>query len=205
MKDLEFLIHEIKNPLNSIYVNLQILREKHPEEDREIIEQLIKEIDRVKRLLDDFKKWKGRLVLKKERVNLKELINKVAVFLSPQFSIEGCEIEVKGEDVFCDVDPDKIAEVFLNLFLNSKEAGARRITVKILAGHPVVVEVEDDGPGVPEEFKEKIFSPFFTTKKDGTGLGLSIVKEILEAHRGRIYLKNRNTFVVELSCEDSSG
>jgi len=96
------------------------------------------------------------------------------------------------------VDPDQIKQVFINLIRNSVDAmeGRGRITITAEArsegrGHgPVVLRFEDDGPGIPEAARERIFEPFFSTKDDGTGLGLSIAAHIMARHGGRLDLES---------------
>jgi signal transduction histidine kinase len=102
------------------------------------------------------------------------------------------------------VDVELCEQVFTNLFLNAYEAlsesgGHIRVGIGRAndssatseVGRPgVLIEIEDDGPGIPADLREQIFNPFFTTKKTGTGLGLSIVSKILDDHRGWIRLAN---------------
>jgi len=102
-----------------------------------------------------------------------------------------------------DADQHQLAQVFTNLVANAFEAldGAGHIHIAASAGWQdddpaltgiqdpqpiVVVDVADDGPGVPDEIRDKIFFPFFTTKPQGSGLGLAIVRKIVDAHDGRI-------------------
>jgi signal transduction histidine kinase len=84
-------------------------------------------------------------------------------------------------------DKNKLKQVFLNLAKNAidaMEAGGRLVIARTLAGEQVEITIGDNGCGIPEENREKIFSPFFTTKRHGTGLGLNISKSIIEDHEG---------------------
>ena len=103
-------------------------------------------------------------------------------------------------------DPFRLAEVFTNLIQNALEAvpddGVVRVRVEAHGGEHVRVLVENSGPGVPPEMRERIFHPFFTTKPRGTGLGLPIARQIVEAHRGTLTVESdgvsETTFIVEL-------
>jgi two-component system sensor histidine kinase HydH len=90
------------------------------------------------------------------------------------------------------LDPDRMAQCLLNLYLNAIEAmpsgGALRIAVDRATDDSLVIEVRDTGAGIPTEHLSRIFDPYFTTKSSGTGLGLAIVHKIVEAHAGRIYV-----------------
>jgi signal transduction histidine kinase len=84
---------------------------------------------------------------------------------------------------------DPLRRAFANLLRNAAEAmgGGGAIDVAVLgAGDGLVVTIADHGPGIPEELRQRVFEPYFTTKEDGTGLGLSLVRQALEAHRGTI-------------------
>jgi signal transduction histidine kinase len=113
------------------------------------------------------------------------------------------ELDVEGRLPTIEADQHQLAQVFTNLIANAFEAldgnGHIRIAATAgwqdddpaLTGHQdpqpiVVVDVHDDGPGVPNEIRDKIFYPFFTTKPQGSGLGLAIVRKIVDAHDGRI-------------------
>ena len=138
--------------------------------------------------------------------SLRELVEEtVSVFLhsadegSPGVKCELAEVEAA-------VDPDQIRQVLWNLLANAGQVvdGSGEVTVRLEAGDGgyVVMEVADDGPGVPADLREKIFEPFFTTREDGSGLGLATVGRIVEAHRGTIELKcpqgGGSRFVVRL-------
>jgi signal transduction histidine kinase len=105
---------------------------------------------------------------------------------------------------------NRLLQVFLNLISNSMDAMVEGGNIHISTGvddDSVLVTVSDDGPGIPEELREKIFSPFFTTKQNGTGLGLSIVEEIIREHGGKIKLQDSKkgaTFIIQLPCMEGA-
>jgi signal transduction histidine kinase len=111
----------------------------------------------------------------------------------------GTEIVKRIEPVLVSIDPEMMQRVFLNILRNAVEAGARRIEIEGDAGG---VRFTDDGPGIPPDILEKLFTPFVTGKAKGTGLGLAIAQKIVEAHGGSIEARNSPeggaTFVVKL-------
>ena len=95
---------------------------------------------------------------------------------------------VVDDDLTFAVDPDRLQQLFENLFRNAIEHGGDNVTIRIGALDGEGFYVEDDGPGIPEEKREAVFDSGFTTNRDGTGFGLAIVKEIAEAHGWTILL-----------------
>jgi len=114
-------------------------------------------------------------------------------------------------------DPDQLKEVFMNILINACEAVGEGGAITIEEGEktqapsgPVaVIQIRDNGPGVPTDLLEKVFEPFFSTKEEGTGLGLSIAVRVVEQHGGRLTVQskegNGTTFIITLPCrEDQS-
>jgi signal transduction histidine kinase len=98
-------------------------------------------------------------------------------------------IEVEGSSLTVSADPDMLRIVFQNLLINSAHAmnGKGRIRVAVGSSESECrIAVSDSGPGIPGEIREKIFTPFFTTKSRGSGLGLPTAKRLIEAHDGRL-------------------
>jgi signal transduction histidine kinase len=116
-------------------------------------------------------------------------------------------IDISHIDLKLKCDPKKIEIVFINLFLNAIQAiGNKTGTINVRAKEEnsfVVIEVEDSGPGIPDEIFPKIFGALVTTKEKGTGLGLSTCKNIIEQHGGTISVKNNpTTFTIKLPKHD---
>ena len=105
-----------------------------------------------------------------------------------------CQVTVCGDDVAVRADADMLRAVLLNLLLNACQASnGQPVEIQITAGQRKGhIEVRDRGPGIPDEVREKIFAPFFTTKSCGTGLGLPIVKRLIEAQGGTVGLSPRD-------------
>jgi signal transduction histidine kinase len=207
--------HEMKTPITSIRAFSEILLDEDlPEEDRKrFLDIIIQETNRMTRLIDqvlDLERFdSGRQKLNLERIDLRILILQSAESMFQLFK----EKELKFEILFgfdqmeLMVDEDRIKQVILNLLSNaSKFAKTRVLLHSFLEGEHLVVQVKDDGKGVPEEEMPFIFEKFFqaknqTTKKPiGSGLGLAISKKIVEYHGGQIRVfRDYNLTVFEFS------
>jgi signal transduction histidine kinase len=117
------------------------------------------------------------------------LVSSTAELLREDPALNAVQIEVEGTAPPVQADPGLLQIVFLNLMVNSAQAmrGQGRIKVSVEASNGMCrIAVSDNGPGIPSDVREKIFTPFFTTKSRGTGLGLPTAKRLIEAHRGTI-------------------
>lgn len=196
--------HEVRNPINNISTGLQLLSVKLPENDpnQENINRLLVDCQRLNHLMESVLSFSRYSEHKFEAVDLDQLLRRLLdrwrprmakVNVTPFFHSDEKTPLVLG-------DPKSLDQVFTNLISNAVEAmgstggtlAVRVAPVEVGQGRPQVeVTVSDNGPGVPDEVKERIFEPFVTTKTQGTGLGLAITKRIITAHRGSISV---NTF-----------
>jgi signal transduction histidine kinase len=118
--------------------------------------------------------------------------------MAPTFEQKGIELEIilKDTDLMLEADPSLIEQVLINLIVNAIEAVKDQLEPRIIlsAEQPlnkkVILKVADNGPGIPEEVLDKIFIPFFSTKKSGSGIGLSLCKQIIMLHRGTIQVQS---------------
>ncbi len=188
--------HEINNPLVSMNGYTRLLKKKSEDPElQEYTEILEEEIDRCKNIVQDLLKFarQGKDSSFKT-FNLKDPLNNCLQTLAPRLENKKISVNTVFPEKQCKIegDPDQIYQVFLNLLVNALEAvkpSNGRIEVKIESGPGShLVTISDNGPGIPEDIKDKIFDPFFTTKDAGTGLGLSIVYNILDIHGGEISL-----------------
>ena len=196
------IAHEIKNPLTPITLNAERIRRQFRKGNPQIeeiidkaVDSILAEVEVIKRLIDEFRRF-ARLPLPEKKItDINELIRS---------TIEPYENKIKInfnlEDIpQIPVDRSLMREVFTNLIDNSIEAGATEFNVSTTTRDgKVFIVFRDDGPGIPEEIADKLFAPYVSTKEEGWGLGLSIVKKIVEDHGGKIYTVDRNTFVIEL-------
>ncbi len=192
------LAHEIKNPLTPIQMSMDTLRKtwrkKHPSFD-EILEEctttVLQEADRLKHIVSEFSDFARMPKPEFQRLDLNEIIRSALTLYQG-----AAPIETKLSSVpQLDADKNQVNQVVLNLVENARDAIGKRSDGKITvstrlgdAGDRAMLIVEDNGPGVPSELKDKVFAPYFTTKhnKGGTGLGLAIVHRIVSDHGGRI-------------------
>jgi nitrogen fixation/metabolism regulation signal transduction histidine kinase len=197
------LAHEIKNPLTPIQMAMDTLRKtwkkQHPSFD-EILEEstttVLQEADRLKHIVAEFSDFARMPKPEFQRLDLNDAVERgLALYQNGTVPVE---IKLAPKLPELDADKNQLNQVILNLVENARDAinqksdpAAGRITVTTKLGDAadrVMVVVEDNGPGVPPELKDKVFAPYFTTKhaKGGTGLGLAIVHRIVSDHGGRI-------------------
>jgi PAS domain S-box-containing protein len=198
------LAHEIKNPLAGIKVSVEVLADDlELEEDKEVVQRAVDEIKRIeillKSLLNFAKPPKPQLRL----TDLNPLLEKTAVFAlkhPPFVGGNGGIIHIVKE--FAPdlprimADPMQLQQVFLNLLLNSIEAMPDGGTLFLKTAEApslktVKVEISDTGKGVAPQMLDRIFQPFFTTKKKGSGLGLAVCKRLVEQHNGDIAVSSQ--------------
>jgi len=196
------IAHEIKNPLTPITLNAERIRRQlkrgNPKLEEIVdkaVDSILEEVEVIKRLIDEFRKF-SRLPLPEKR--LTDLNSLIKSSLEPYSS--KIKLSFEFEDIpKIPIDRSLFREVLINLIENSIDAGATEVKVSTTyKDGRVFVVFRDNGPGIPEEIMDRLFSPYVSTKEEGWGLGLSIVKKIIEDHGGRIYTVDRNTFVVEL-------
>jgi len=199
--------HEIRNPLATIAGCAEALRARlaaplGPQDrdevsaDAEVIEQEAYRCARILEGLLDFSRIRGAST---RRPCDLEAVARRAIFLlrhNPRLAKLRLAIEAEPDLASTQADEDQLVQALLALLLNAADAAAGRITIRVHAPdeHELAVSVEDDGPGVPSEIRERIFEPFFTTKPpgQGTGLGLSVAYGLVRSHGGRLLLRPGN-------------
>ena len=203
------LAHEIKNPLASIRSAVEQLgaRGRATEDERVLATLIVRESDRLSRLLSEFLDFARVRVTRGERVNMGE-VAQAAVRLADTHPDRKSGVSVTcvtpTEPLLVEGDEDLLHRAIFNITLNAVQAApasSGRVTVElsrldlgqIPTGVPfevsaVSLRVSDNGPGIPIELRERVFDPFFTTKTGGTGLGLPIVHRAIEAHRGFVFM-----------------
>ena len=184
--------HEVKNPINAIVLHLENLRHKLPElqpdaaRHIDVISSEIHRLDRVVQLLVDFTR---PVELHLREIDLRRILDDVVTLAQPEAETHGVHIErnFAEESVFVNVDVDLIKQAVLNVMLNGVQAmpegGSLRVSVSRKNGS-AVAEIEDQGMGIPEEMREKIFTLYFTTKKTGSGIGLAMAYRVMQLHHG---------------------
>lgn len=190
--------HEIRNPLTAIKSSLQYLESRlHEERERKLLDVALQETDRIDGILAALLSFSRPSEIKKEPYNLIVTLEESLALISYQARSGSVDIETKfpADPVVLTGDKSQIKQLFLNIFLNAIQAMERggRLTCEVLAlgNAKVLVRIADTGEGIPEENMDKIYDPFFTTKKGGTGLGLSICYSIVKSHQGEIEVRSR--------------
>ena len=191
------LAHEIKNPLNALSLNLQLLEEEMPAaqrvgEPQVLLEAMRGEINRLDALARDFLLYAKPLTLKTRPVAIEPLLRELRRLLQPLADERRVTLQLEVEPgLAARADEALTRQAALNLLLNALHfapPGTQVTLAAARAGRRVVIRVEDLGPGVAPELREKIFSPFFSTREGGTGLGLAISSRIATAHNGELSL-----------------
>ena len=193
------LAHEIRNPLGVIKGSAETLGKKLPTEDpvaRELAGYISSEVNRLNSLVSRFLSFAKPLELKKQPEDISLIVERAIKAAQEQWPDSGVDVERKyAKDIPpVDVDAELAEQVFKNLVFNAfeaMEADGGTLNVEITKEYSdgrrgVEVAFSDSGPGVPQELREQIFNPFFTTKSNGVGLGLSIVSKIVDDHGGWI-------------------
>lgn len=204
------LAHEVKNPLSGIRGAAQLLEDSVDGPERDLTKLICDETDRIRSLVERVDIFSDDRPLDRERVNIHQVLDHVR-----QLAESGSGAGVRFVEHYDPSLPkvfgnrDQLIQVFLNLIKNAVEAvpaerGEIVVTTRYQHGFkfasagsrtrqdlPIVVSIQDNGPGIPEELRDHLFDPFVTTKRHGTGLGLSLVAKIVEDHGGLVEFETR--------------
>ncbi|MDW3649687.1 MAG: ATP-binding protein [Bacteroidia bacterium] len=199
-KVIRMMAHEVNNsigPINSILESIDTYAKHIPEEDREEYQEILKIAHQRNDKLNDFMVNFAKVVKLPEpileRIDLRILIERMINFMSFQKGIKEIEFHshLPDQEVWVEVDVKQMEQVMINLIKNAIEAIESKGNIKIeLEAEPVILRIEDDGQGISEELAQKVFSPFYSSKKNGQGIGLTLTREILLKHRIHFSLKS---------------
>ena len=197
------MAHNIKNPLAVIKSSSEIIKRSSKNEDKDqedAMTRMNNAIDRISHQIEDVLNFVRITPLDIKPVNINSILESSVKALEIPKNIS---IELPKNDYMLECDVRKLEVVFINLILNASQAigqNTGKITIKSSqVDGELVIEVQDSGPGIPDEIMTKIFEPLTTSKQRGTGLGLSTCKNIIEQHRGTIMVKNNpTTFTVRI-------
>lgn len=195
------LAHEIRNPLASIQGSLEILSDDYPagSDKRPILDVGLRETGRLDRVLTDFLAFARPREPDRVEVDLNALARRLAesatLAQQPRAETPGPRVEVIGADaaVVVFADAAQIEQCVLNLTLNAVQwspPGAA-VLLRVRSGRHPSIAVEDRGPGIPADDRDKVFDPYFTRRKGGSGLGLAIAHRIATAHDGTLVCEPR--------------
>ena len=187
--------HEIRNPINAIGMIAQRLDkefkvEKDSDEYHSITNLLRSEVTRINKIITQFLSYAKPLDIQLKKVNAKEFFEDIYRLFSVQAKLKGAQlIKLSDQSFEMTIDPELIKQSLMNLIQNAIDAVGKSGKVEInyfKKENNLIVEITDNGKGVPEKVKNKIFDLYYTTKPEGTGLGLSIVQKIITEHKGTI-------------------
>jgi PAS domain S-box-containing protein len=186
--------HEVKNPINAIVVHLEVLRQKMKEIDPDtrrhvdVISSEIQRLDRVVQTLVDFTR---PVELRLNDMDLRKVVEDVVSLASPAAEKHNVLIEREAapDHLAVRIDADLVKQALLNIVLNGVQAmpdgGTLRLTVK-RDGDGALISVRDQGAGIPENIRDKIFNLYFTTKTGGSGIGLAMAYRVVQLHHGSV-------------------
>jgi two-component system sensor kinase FixL len=204
------IAHEVKNPLAGIRGAVQVLATRLPHDAGEaaVIKEIVGRIDALDQMMKDLLLFARPPHPKRIPTDVVPLVTTTANLLSQDPALRDIEIDVEGGAPLVPADPDMLRIVFQNLLINAAHAmqGRGRVRVAVQpTDSSCQIAFADTGPGIPAEIRDKIFTPFFSTKSRGSGLGLPTAKRFVDAHRGQIVIDcppaGGTTVVVRLPME----
>ncbi|MFZ2197798.1 MAG: ATP-binding protein [Thermodesulfovibrionales bacterium] len=211
------MAHEIKNPLTPIQLSTEHMIKKWQSKDEDFdkvfnrsTKAIIKEVESLKNLVNDFSRFGKMPEIKKTAVRISAIIDEV-IDLYKDYKDILIARSSQGEEVSVELDAEQFKRAIINLVGNAIQAMQNKGKVDIRIEHDirsnrVCIDIADDGPGIRDEDKEKLFLPYFSTKKDGTGLGLAIASKVVTDHRGYIRIRDNSPrgtiFSIELPIKE---
>ena len=201
------IAHEIKNPLTPIQLSAERLRRKYGKsitEDPAVFEQctetIVRQVDDIKRMVDEFSRFARMPKAVVADDDVADTVRQVVFLLRVAHSDIDFEVELPAEATTARFDRRLISQALTNIVKNATEAigavpaaelGRGRIVVSVQrVGKEIVIDVVDNGIGLPKENRARLLEPYVTTREKGTGLGLAIVGRILEEHGGKLELRD---------------
>lgn len=185
------IAHEIKNPLAGIRGAIQVVGGRLPHDNPSgvVLREIVNRIDGLDQMMKDLLLFARPPKLRRLQTEIMPLVATTVDLLGQDPSLKELEVELKGSAPVAFVDADLLKIVFHNLLINGAHAmrGKGRIQVAFRTENAACeIAFTDEGPGIPAELREKIFTPFFTTKSLGSGLGLPTARRLIEAHSGHL-------------------
>jgi signal transduction histidine kinase len=191
--------HEVKNPINAIVVHLELLKNKLDDPSApavrhlEVIDMEIRRLDRVVQTLVDFSR---PVELQLREQDLRNVIGDVLALATEELSTRNVTLTsvLPSKSVIANVDADLLKQAALNVIQNGAQAmpDGGQLQVALETDRKfAILRILDEGMGIPEEIREKIFDLYFTTKSEGSGIGLAMTYRILQLHHGSVEVQSR--------------
>jgi two-component system sensor histidine kinase AtoS len=192
--------HEIRNPLTSVKGFLQYFQKGGSSEEwRDHLPMLLKEVDRMNRIIDQLLYFSRPSQTTLVPTDLSGLLQDTLMLVRSRSEKRDISFEVRSADGLppVELDGEQFRQVLLNLLINSVQAIDRKGSIRVDAAYlaetdEVALSFADTGPGIPASIREKVLDPFFTTKPTGTGLGLAVVQRIVSARNGRLFIEDNS-------------
>ncbi|MEW6675322.1 MAG: ATP-binding protein [Nitrospirota bacterium] len=211
--------HEIKNPLTPIKLSTERMIKKWEHKDVDFdqvfdhsAKTIVKEVDSLRRLVDEFSRFGKMPEINKTPTHMATVIDEVVNLYKGYKGVE-INVSIPDDSPPVELDGEHFKRVMINIFDNAIQAMANsgRIDVTLqfdIFSNRAYIDIADNGPGIRDEDKEKLFLPYFSTKKDGTGLGLAIANRIIAEHRGYIRVRDNEPkgtiFTIEVPIRESA-
>jgi signal transduction histidine kinase len=210
------ITHEIRNPLNAIGLNTELLAEElakasAPAEATQLVASITREVDRLEQVAEAYLHFARLPRPSLARLDLNDVAGSLLSFVAPELEAAGVEVvrELAPDPLPLRADEGQLRAVLLNLLRNSREAmpSGGRVTVRTRReGEAVLAEVADTGGGIPPGDLTRIFEPFYSTKERGTGLGLAFALQVVREHGGTIRCDSAagrgTTFTIRLPADE---
>ena len=200
--EISQISHEIRNPVTLINSSLQLIEKQHPEvKDFNFWSQTMDDMKNLRELLDDLSHYNNGRRLNKARLDVNLFLHELADSAKAWGEEQNCQIFVTAEGLLPDIcaDPVKLRQGLTNLLKNAIESSHGKTEISITAKviekteekeSQLLIEIRDNGDGIPPEYLPSLFEPFVTHKQNGTGLGLAVTKRIIETHGGCITVRS---------------
>ena len=191
--------HEIRNPLNAVgmiaqRLNKEFSEKENAEEYKSITRLLKEEVDRINRIITQFLNYAKPLDMNREDVDSGSFFGDIYLLFADQAKAMNIDFSYSGGSFNMYIDPALMKQTLINIVQNAFEAAGTggKVGLKYRkSGNKILIEVDDNGPGISEEEQSKIFDLYYTSKKDGNGLGLSIAQKIVSQHGGSIRVDSK--------------
>lgn len=189
------ITHEIRNPMAVVRGYVQLLQERSQTGQREYFSIILEELDRTNRIISDFLTLAQNKREQRFSYSLNDVIQELVPLLQADTNLRGQTLVVELADNLpqFQINESEIKQLLLNISRNGMEAMQQDGVLAIktmLVHHQIILSISDTGLGIPDELKQKIFEPFYSSKRMGTGLGLPLCANIVQRHNGKIYVKN---------------
>lgn len=200
------LHHEIKNPLSALSLHVQLLEERlediQDQDIRENISVLKTETTRINGVLESFRDFASLDTLNRSETDLFELVKQTADLMRPKAAQQGVLLSTELPDrrpPCISADGARLEQVLLNLVINSLDAMRQGGTLRLKLhsdNGALKIDVSDTGTGIPDNIRQRIFDPYFTTKTDGSGMGLAVCDKVVQQHHGQISVQTSSAGTV---------